>query len=253
MVLKNMPSHGQIQDELVSTIIPVYNGEPYLAEAIESVLAQDYRPLELIVIDDGSTDETATVARHFTDVHYVYQANQGVSSALNHGIQLSKGGFISFLDADDYWLDGKLTLQIKVLNQHPELDMVFGRHQPFYNSRSHQHAEGDTLIEAHSLPGFFKGTALIRRDAFKHIGLFDTSLKMGDFVDWFTRAKDQGLSYKMLPQTVLMRRIHQDTLSQRNADHMKDYVHIIKASLDRRRQNNDDNKNDHKKSTGNLQ
>jgi len=84
---------------LVSVIIPVYNGEQYLAEAIESALCQSYRPIELIVIDDGSTDRSAIIAKSYEQVIYIYQTNQGVSVARNTGLGVAQGEFIAFLDA----------------------------------------------------------------------------------------------------------------------------------------------------------
>ena len=104
-----------MQDKpLVSAIIPVYNCERYLAEAIESVLAQTYRPIGIIVVDDGSTDGSADVAKSFTDpqVRYFYQPNSGQGAARNQGTNLARGSFFTFLDADDLWTDNKLELQL---------------------------------------------------------------------------------------------------------------------------------------------
>lgn len=230
-------SLNPIENKLVSVIIPVYNGEPYLAEAIESVLAQDYQPIEVIIIDDGSTDDSAEIVKAYPNLRYSHQQHQGLSKALNHGIELSKGAFIAFLDADDYWLDGKLSLQTAHMEERPELDILFGHHLRFTNESNPQTPGNNSRVSSEPLPGYFKGTALIRQEAFHRVGRFDTSLRMGDFIDWFARAKDMGLKYEMMPQTLLMRRIHENTQSQRNQQHFKDYLHILKASLDRRREN----------------
>ena len=97
---------------LVSVIIPVYNREKFLAEAIDSVLAQTYRPIEIIVIDDGSTDKSGEIARSYAETKYIYQDNQGVSVARNIGVDAAQGEFLAFLDSDDMWLHNKLETQI---------------------------------------------------------------------------------------------------------------------------------------------
>src|SRR5437667_12630279 len=110
---------------LVSVVIPCYNGERYLAEAIESVLAQRYEPLEIIVVDDGSTDRSAEVARHFGDaVQYVCQPHAGAAAARNRGVGLATGDLIAFLDADDVWTEGRLARQVQVLEADPSVGMV---------------------------------------------------------------------------------------------------------------------------------
>ncbi|MEZ4836451.1 MAG: glycosyltransferase family A protein [Caldilineaceae bacterium] len=111
---------------LVDVIIPVYNGERYLHEAIESVLKQRYHPLQLIVVDDGSEDESAALAARFEGVHVLHGPHAGIGAALNRGIRHGKGDLIAFLDADDRWLPEKLARQVKCLQAHPGVDMVFG-------------------------------------------------------------------------------------------------------------------------------
>ncbi|MBD3561475.1 glycosyltransferase family 2 protein, partial [Planktothrix sp. FACHB-1355] len=111
----------------VSAIIPVYNGEKYLAEAIKNVKNQDYQPLEIIVIDDGSTDRTPEVAAAFKDsIRYVSQPNSGPAAARNHGIRIANGDVIAFLDVDDLWSDDKLKLQANYLANNPSVGIVQG-------------------------------------------------------------------------------------------------------------------------------
>ncbi|MBI4573499.1 MAG: glycosyltransferase family 2 protein, partial [candidate division NC10 bacterium] len=106
---------------LVSVILPVYNGERFLAAAIASILAQDYQPIEVIVVDDGSTDGTAAIARSFQGVRYLYQPNQGPAFARNAGIAVARGAFIAFLDADDLMVPTRLSVQAGYLLAHPEI------------------------------------------------------------------------------------------------------------------------------------
>jgi hypothetical protein len=116
---------------LVSTIIPVYNRPVMLREAVESVLAQDYRPIEILIVDDGSTDKTLAVAQalaaeHPGTIRAVTQANAGPGMAREHGRQLAQGEFIQYLDSDDILLPGKFAGQVAALQRHPEADVAYG-------------------------------------------------------------------------------------------------------------------------------
>src|SRR3954451_23570366 len=104
---------------LVSVIIPVHNGAKYLRAALESVFAQTYSPFEVIVVDDGSVDESGVIAQSFNDVRYIHQANQGVAAARNNGIGAARGEFLAFLDQDDLWTTEKLKLQMGYLMKDP--------------------------------------------------------------------------------------------------------------------------------------
>ncbi|MFS8117396.1 MAG: glycosyltransferase family 2 protein, partial [Microcoleus sp.] len=109
----------------VSVIIPAYNGDRYIVQAVESVFAQTYTNWEIIVVDDGSTDETHQVLQPYLDkIRYIYQENRGVAAARNRGIQEAKGEFIAFLDQDDFFLPDKLAAQIALFRQQPSLGIV---------------------------------------------------------------------------------------------------------------------------------
>ena len=114
---------SQASKPLVSVIIPVYNSEPYIAQAIISVLRQTYNNIEIVIVDDGSTDRTGEVIRNFDDarIKYLYQNNHGVSHARNRGLEISRGEFIAFLDSDDRWVPKKLHRVNELINQHPHI------------------------------------------------------------------------------------------------------------------------------------
>src|ERR1043165_3045241 len=116
---------------LVSVIIPVYNGARHLRAALESVFAQTYRSFEVIVVDDGSVDESAIIAQSFPEVRYIHQTNCGVAAARNHGIEAARGEFLAFLDQDDLWTPDKLRLQIEYLLSHPEIGYTLTRQKFF--------------------------------------------------------------------------------------------------------------------------
>ena len=222
---------------LVSVIIPVYNGERYLAEAIESALAQTYRPIEVIVLDDGSTDGSGDVAKRFTSpVRYHFQPNAGLGAARNKGISLALGSVFAFLDADDVWLEDKLTRQMAVLDDNPELDMVFGYARQFNSPELDEQSKRKIRPSDEVLPGYFAGTMLIKRDAFYRVGLFETDWRVGEFIDWYLKAMERGLKSFLLPEVVMKRRIHANNMVIRERKHQTDYVRILKAALDRRRE-----------------
>ena len=115
------------EDSLVSIVIPCYNGEAYLKEAIESALAQTYRPIEIIVVDDGSTDRSSEIAQKFP-VRYIRQPNRGLTKSRNLGVRKSRGSYVVFLDADDRLKPDAIKTGIRVLSEHPECAMAVGDH-----------------------------------------------------------------------------------------------------------------------------
>ena len=222
---------------LVSVIIPAYNCEAYLTEAIESVLAQTYPPAEVIVVDDGSTDRTADVAKGFgSQVRYHYQPHEGIGAGRNRGAEMASGELLASLDADDRWVMEKLAWQVEELQANPDLDMVFG------HTRQLRHgAEWDRGIMEPSydgpelMAGMVTGTMLVRTASFFRVGPFRTDLKVGEFIDWYTRAIDAGLIHLTLPQLTLWRRVHDTNVGIRERQSVTDYARVLKASLDRRR------------------
>lgn len=220
---------------LTSVIIPCYNSARYLAQAIESVIAQTYRPIEIIVIDDGSEDGSGAIAKRFPEVRCVEQAHAGVCAALNNGIQGATGELLAFLDADDLWMPDKLSEQVAFLAANPKYNMVFGHVQEFFSPELSVDKRPSAAGRPEVTPGYLKDTVLIwRRDWFR-VGLFNTKLQLGDFIDWYARAIDLGLQSAMLPQVVCKRRLHDHNSSLHKVEARMDYIRILKDSLDRRR------------------
>jgi glycosyltransferase involved in cell wall biosynthesis len=220
---------------LVSVIIPVYNCDHYLTEAIESVLAQTYRPIEIIVVDDGSIDSSASVAKRFTSVRYYFQSNSGAGAARNHGADLAQGSFFAFLDADDLWVEDKLTRQMTVFDSNPEVDVVFGHIKQFHSLELEETVKNKIHCPTELMPGYHPGTMLIKRDAFLCVGSFEINWQVREFISWYLCATDLGVRTVMLPELVMWRRLHKTNLGVRQRQAVTDYVRILKASLDRRR------------------
>lgn len=216
---------------IVSVVIPAFNAEDFLAEAIESVFANECTDLEVIVVDDGSSDRSAEIARRYP-VHLIVQANQGVSAARNVGYRAAHGEYFAGLDADDRWCAGKLEHQLQCLITDPSLDVVYGSVQQFRESPRYE-ALGDPV------PGRLPGTMLARRRAFEKVGAFDESLVLGEFMDFIVRSREAGLKELVLEQVCLQRRIHGANLGVTARDHISDYFEVARRSLAaaRRRKN----------------
>ncbi len=220
---------------LVSAIIPVYNGERYLAEAIASVLAQTYRPIEIIIVDDGSVDGTANIAKSYKKVRYIYQTNQGHGMAKNAGIAAARGEFLAFLDADDIWTPNKLRVQMDYLIDHPDVGYAVARMRVFLEpgtewplSLNKDHYSKDPV-------GFIPGTLVARKTVFKQIGAFDTSYRHGNDSDWFFRAKDASIPMAILPQVLLHKRIHSSNLSHEIQTMTSEVLRVVRSSVARKR------------------
>lgn len=223
---------------LVSAIIPVYNYDRYLAEAIESVLTQTYPHHEVIVVDDDSTDRSREVAESFADrgVRYCHQAHAGIGPARNRGVELAQGEFLAFLDADDRWPVEKTERQLRAFENDPALEMCFGHAVQLQNGAEWEAGVKDTKpLPAGMVPGMVAGTMLIKRDAFRRVGEFPGGLKVGEFIDWYARAVQLQIRSVTLPDLFLWRRIHDSNTGVRERKSVSDYARVLKATLDRRR------------------
>lgn len=217
-------------------MIGVYNAEPYIGEAIESVLAQDYEPLELIVVDDGSTDGSGDVARSFPEVRVVRQENAGNGAARNRAVQEASGALYAFLDADDRFTPGKLSLQKAALDADPDLDMVFGHVREFLSPELDEEVRSALRPPAPKpMPWTAPNLMLIRRASFARVGLFSTTVRVGVTVDWFARAAEAGLRYAILPEVVLERRLHTQNNGLRERASRSQYIEVIRQAMERRR------------------
>lgn len=234
---------------LLSVIVPTYNGASFLEEALESVCAQNYRPLEIIVVDDASTDATLEVARRFMGdaraaLRLMSQPHAGCPAAgRNRGIKASTGQIIGFLDQDDIWPAHKLALLLPhLLSEDEPLDVVLGHTQMMQLTTPDA---GRRTLEAAVDPVDYMllSSALFKRHVFETVGDFDESLRyFGDDLDWFIRAKERGLSIRQLDAVTLYWRIHDSNASHDPGirDHARGYdralTEVIKKKLDRRRQ-----------------
>lgn len=220
---------------LISVIIPVKNGTNYLSEALESLRRQELN-LEILVVDDGSTDNTAALAREAGCVVLQHPVSKGQVAAKNTGIAAAKGDYILFLDHDDKVRDGALCTMLDALQadsgawavqamvkdfrspEIPDLPGILVRPEPFY--------------------GLFTGAILIRREVFDRIGPFSENVHTGEIIEWFSRLEAQGMQVKKLDLVSTDRRIHQTNFGRTDkTEEMKNYAAVIRERLKALRKN----------------
>ncbi|MCP4950246.1 MAG: glycosyltransferase family 2 protein [Proteobacteria bacterium] len=225
-----------MNDPLVSVIVAVYNGENFLAQALESVMAQSYVNFEVLIVDDGSTDKTKSIAERFLNdsrCRYIFQANGGHASAMNIGVSNAGGELLAFIDHDDLWDRRKLALQVNALRESPNLDMVFTHWKNFLESGS----SGRLKFQHEGLKGYATGTMLIRKEAFLKVGDFDTTLTKGYFFPWYDRSRILGVREFVLPNLLYHRRVHGENISiGKDAEDYKDYFAAIRKVRQQRDQ-----------------
>jgi len=224
-----------LRQPLISVILPVYNGEKYLAESMQSIFNQDYSPLEIIVVDDGSTDGTAKIiAGHTKKVHYYYQHNQGPAAARNLGIRMSTGDFITFIDADDLWPDEKLFVQMKCFEDFPEVEIVQGhvRRIMLPNNSRNSNTREDLDIQ---FINSNLGAMIIKRSVFGKIGYFNEELTYHSDTDFWLRARESGIYIFVQPSVALIYRIHDENHTRGKDTLSLGFTGILKRSIDRRR------------------
>jgi len=225
-----------ISRPLVTVIMPAYNCERFVGEALSSLIREEYSPLEIIVIDDGSTDETACIINGFKEVFYVYQEHLGVSVARNTAIALSKGEFIAFLDSDDIWLTGWLYDAVTDFLLNPDLDYLMGMHETFFEEDFVAPAEIRQVWMDDDKNPHATGVIMARRDCFERIGGFNVTMVPNEDVDWLVRASDHGLTMKRVPFNMMKKRMHGWNLSITDrSDHKEIRMRIAIDSIRRRR------------------
>ena len=208
---------------LVSIIMPVHNGAQYLREAIASALAQDYASLELIVVDDGSTDETPAILASFgSRITAIRQPNGGAAVARNAAIAIARGEYLAFLDADDLWLPSKLRTQVEYLAGHPHLDLVcsnwtvqtdnpvadIGHSVESADSTAFAPQESEWIYNELLMDCIVHTTTVVmRRRLVERIGNFDVALRRGQDYDYWLRAS-RATPIHRLPQALSVYRLH---------------------------------------------
>lgn len=233
---------------LISVIIPAYNAEKFVLDAIHSVLQQDFQPLEILLIDDGSTDDTvALVKREAPQVKIIQQANAGVAAARNTGLRHATGDYICFLDADDGWFPGKLEAQVDYLRLHPEVSVVYhkwhvwkpdenGIFNPPQRAENPVPGEIDPALSGWIYPRLLldcvvhTSTVMMRREIARDIGFFDTALDTGEDYDFWLRVSRKFQIHK-LTGTYSFYRVASGSLTTGAPKSQNNEYNVIKRAL----------------------
>jgi glycosyltransferase involved in cell wall biosynthesis len=216
-------------NECVSYVVPVYNGSHYLAECLRSILAQGHAPAEVIVVDDGSTDDTPQVAASFgSDIRYVRQENGGHGSARNHGAAIATGEFLAFLDADDVIAPAKTAIQLARFRERPELQLCDAYCRNFW---SPEIADAERWPEprmrfthGENPRGHSIITWLLRRELFDRVGTFNETKAIGEDADWYERMHALGTPIETVPQVLARRRLHRGNVTLTRYD---EYLRVM--------------------------
>jgi glycosyltransferase involved in cell wall biosynthesis len=214
---------------LVSVVVGTFNGGRYLGEALDSVLAQDHPAVEMIVVDDGSTDATPEIVAGYSGLRSIRQPNRGQGAAKNSGVAAARGELIAFLDHDDVWFPAKLSRQVAALAARPDAAGALARlevrlepgvpHPPW-------------LTRAREYPWFPPSSWLLRRAALDQIGPFEEQSVNPDF-DWMLRARDAGAEFEIVEGPLGAYRFHGENVSYRREQLRDDGFEALRRSLDR--------------------
>jgi len=219
---------------LVSVVIPVFNGERFIKEAVDNILSQDYPALEIIVVDDGSTDKSKEVIEGLqVDIRYFRQENAGPASARNRGIKDVSGEFIAFLDVDDLWPANTLNLLVDEMLQYPGIQVIRGNAQIMEEEKN----SGKFVFTGSPESAFqnYIGESLYRRSVFDKVGLFDITLRYGEDNDWYNRAYELNIPMKRIEDVTLLVRRHGQNMTEGKNLVELNKLRVFKKKLDRMR------------------
>lgn len=218
---------------LISIIIPFFNAERFIACALDSITRQDYPNLQIILIDDGSTDSSQNIIKdHLLKTEQIKLAKRsGPAAARNAGLRVAKGEFIAFLDADDYWTDNHLGRSVERLLNNPTFHIVKNLTQPFYEDQS-----GNKVFGKKELLPFLLGSSLYRRNIFNTVGVFSEDLFQASDADFYLRTVEAEIAMEQTDQLSLFYRRHPDSLTTDKENAIRGRIAFLKKKIDRERQ-----------------
>jgi glycosyltransferase involved in cell wall biosynthesis len=227
----------EIDKPLVSVIVPVFNAAKYLDEAIGSILSQTYPNVEVIAVNDGSTDVSLNILEKYSSrITIIDSTNKGTPAARNLGIQAAKGSYLAFLDADDIWHHEKLSVQLNMFDKTPNLDMTYCSFEEFLSPDLSAEQQARRVVKPGVLSVAVPGTTLILRASFDSVGSFSETRRSGEFIDWYARAEEIGLKIVPTNHCHYRRRSHADNQTLRLESLHQDYMEVVREALRRRRE-----------------
>ena len=225
-----------MNNPLVSIILPVKNGEKFLSLALESVLEQEYRLIEIVVVDGHSGDRSVEIAQSYPLVRLLSQSGQGLANAWNEGIDAAKGEFIAFLSHDDQWTRNKLRLQVRYLMDHPEIQFTNSWFKFFLHLGCSIPAGFRKELLEHYQVSRLLETLVTRKSIFALVGKFDSQFAVAPDIDWFARVNDHGISTAFVPEVLLYKGIHDANTSMNITVNNQNLLQALRQSIRRKRQ-----------------
>jgi glycosyltransferase involved in cell wall biosynthesis len=220
----------------VSVILIVRNGERFIAEALDSVFRSDTKPLEVLVVDGGSTDRTVEIVRGFPLTRVVAQQARGIADAYNQGIAMARGDLVAFISYDDIWEPGKLDRQVTFMRQHPVVGYTVTMVRHFLDEGARLPPGFRAELLDRPAPGFIMEALVVRKSVFGQVGLFDRSFSVSEDTDWFARARDAGVPMAILPDVLVRKRVHGTNISLTTPSINALLLRAMRGSIQRKRQ-----------------
>lgn len=224
-----------MSEPLVTVVVAVHDGERFLRESLDSLYAQEYESVDVVFVDDGSTDGSAEIAQSYEGLRYIHQENAGLAAARNTGLAHARGEFLAYLDDDDILMPQKLRIQVEHLVDHPEIGCVLGRQEIMLEPG----VEAPDWLTRDTIYGDLDGiplvSAMIRTEALRSVGGFDASYRFAEDRDLFVRLREHGIEIAVLPDIVLRRRFHGENMNFRMRPEKHPLLRSLKAKIDRER------------------
>lgn len=221
---------GSVGSPTVSVVIPAFNAADFVTDTLASVLGQTRRADQIVVVDDGSEDDTARIAETFAGVTVLRRPHRGAPAARNVGIAASTGTLLAFCDADDWWEPPKLERQLALIEAEPWRDAVFTHVAEFVDRR----ASGATTAMRGPVPQTaapLVSSLILRRDVVDRVGPFDEDSPTGDWVDWYIRLIGSDANVATVGEVLVHRRLHGRNNSLQRANRDARLVAAVRAHL----------------------
>lgn len=223
-----------MRDELVSIVVPVFDAEPFLAQCLDSLVTQDHPAVEIVVVDDGSSDGSATIAARYPEVRLLRRPHEGLGATRNAGIAAATGSLIGFCDADDWWKPHKASVQVAYLAAHPDVDIALCRQDTYLEPGVEQ---PDWLIPDQrygDLDGVSATSGLFRRRVFDQLR-YRTDMSTGSDFNLLVQARAAGFGIAVLDESLRVRRIHGASMTDREGPAYDAMFDTVRRHLRQRR------------------
>lgn len=221
-----------MSEYLISVIIPTKNGSSYIGEALRGIKSQNIDDIEIIVVDDGSDDNSAQIAESFGCVILKNQASKGYVAAKNAALKIAKGKYVIFHDHDDVMNQNALPQMLKELQENEEISAVMTQIQDFFSPELSEAERRKITIRSEPYFGLFSGAILMKKEVFDTIGLFDEAIKTGEIIQWQNKMNENNFKIKKLNIISVNKRTHSSNLGRIGKEEKsKDYAAILRAKI----------------------